>query len=162
MATAPSPPTNGLGSVCDLLGQGTITSLASDPFFGPDGSGGLAQSATEVSVDLFDVRGYRKLLAVWEGTFANAVTVTLKICFGTRPAQATSTFGNTNMVSASNGGATVVLAGDTIEETSATSVYGAFPHTYGPFMGPYVRLQGAISGATGTITGGRLSLFGMR
>ena len=150
-----------------LIGSTPVTTFpASTSWWGDPGDGlGITGSGTQANVTPFDLRMFSSLLLCWRGTFANAVTVQLGFA-PTFDDTDGSALGSTSLAyttSATNGGRCWVMLGANVNagSNSGDSTYSG-PHTLSAFRPPFAYLNTYISGATGTITNGKLWLYGIR
>lgn len=130
-------------------------------FYGPDGNGGLVMNATATSVDLFDVTPYSQVILVWVGTFANAETLEVHQAVYSDFSKASAVkLGDIYATTAASGGPVTVQSGCGAVETSTGAPFTGV-HTFSLARPNYLRIQTFNSGATGTVTAGRMFLYGV-
>jgi hypothetical protein len=154
---ATSPIANGMA----LLGQLDVAGpLNGTMWWGLDANGNLAQAAAaETDVNTIDVSPYRIIQAIWEGTFANAVTMEFSIARSTR--RNATNYGVTYTIGLASGGVLVNQI-DTLSPitSGAGDVYLTATKISSPYAAQHIRIRVFMSGASGVVTGGRLSIFG--
>lgn len=161
--------TTGLQNRFVLLGTKTFAgadfSTSADRFWSVSSAGAITLAASETLATRIDARGYSSIVAYWTGTFANAVTMDVRLIGYPVSTGTDVNLGYTYARSGNSGGNMVVAVGGGqpyannagADFSSAISKRSAFP-----ILMPYYVLATWNSGDTGVVTNGAVYIYGIR